>query len=175
MIGLGDLPGGEVRSSAFGISADGSTIVGFSSNRFSSIGRGFQAFRWTLSEGMIDLGSLPGAIEIIAFDVSGDGSTIVGRAFSETGEEAFVWDQQAGMQNLQQVLTDDLGLDLDGWTLGRADGISDDGLTIVGVGTNPSGFTEAWIAIIPEPSTALLFASGLVAMAAARRSTRRCH
>ena len=29
--------------------------------------------------------------------------------------------------------------------------------------------------VIPEPSTGLLFASGLLSMAAARRSTRRCH
>ena len=30
------------------------------------------------------------------------------------------------------------------------------------------------ITVVPEPSTALLFASGLVAMAMGRRSTRRC-
>ena len=39
-------------------------------------------------------------------------------------------------------------------------GISDDGKTIVGYGTNPEGNTEAWIATIPEPATLLLLGLG---------------
>lgn len=31
------------------------------------------------------------------------------------------------------------------------------GLKIVGYGSNPDGYTGAWIATIPEPSTLLLF------------------
>ncbi len=73
------------------------------------------------------------------------------------------------MRNLQGVLVNDYGLDLTGWTLTYAEGISDNGLTVVGFGTNPSGDTEAWIAVIPEPSTALLLATGLAAMAALKR------
>jgi hypothetical protein len=41
-----------------------------------------------------------------------------------------------------------LGLDLTGWTLKIAHGISDDGRVIVGEGNNPNGDTEAWIAVI---------------------------
>ncbi len=52
---------------------------------------------------------------------------------------------------LQAVLADDLGLDLAGWTLDVALGISADGLTIVGQGINPNGDHEAWIAVIAEP------------------------
>lgn len=37
-----------------------------------------------------------------------------------------------------------------GWTLIAASDISDDGLSIVGYGTNPDGNTEAWIATIPQ-------------------------
>jgi hypothetical protein len=42
-----------------------------------------------------------------------------------------------------------------GWTLAAATGVSADGTVIVGRGINPSGETEAWIAILPEPITAV--------------------
>ena len=54
---LGDLPGGGFFSQAFGVSADGSTVVG-GSNSQSSIGP--EAFRWTAGGGMVGLGDLPG-------------------------------------------------------------------------------------------------------------------
>ncbi len=66
-------------------------------------------------------------------------------------------------------MSDELGLDLTGWALFEARGISDDGLTIVGFGANPSGQTEVWIAIVPELSAALLLALGLAALAVGRR------
>ena len=67
------------------------------------------------------------------------------------------------MRYLQDVLTGDFGLDLTGWTLTQALGVSADGLTIVGRGTNPSGNTEAWLAVVPEPSTFTLAGLGLAA------------
>ena len=63
----------------------------------------------------------------------------------------------------------DLGLDLTGWQLNNATGISADGLTIVGYGPNPNGDTEAWIAVIPEPSTGLLLMTGLLGFAYRQR------
>ena len=70
-----------------------------------------------------------------------------------------------------EILTDDYGLgnSLTGWTLDRANAISADGTVIVGNGTNPSGLGEGWIAIIPEPTTATLLASGLLGLAIRRR------
>lgn len=73
------------------------------------------------------------------------------------------------MQDLQQVLTG-LGLDLTGWDLWGAQGISADGRTITGFGLDPSDFDEAWIATIPEPSTGLLLGLGLSGLAAWRRN-----
>lgn len=81
-------------------------------------------------------------------------------------------EQGLGPRSLQDVLASDYGLDLTGWHLEGASGISADGRTIVGNGLNPSGAPEAWIAVIPEPSTGLLVAFGLVALAR-RRIARR--
>ncbi|MDH4240689.1 MAG: PEP-CTERM sorting domain-containing protein [Phycisphaerae bacterium] len=69
-------------------------------------------------------------------------------------------------ENLQTLTVAKLdgGVDLTGRTLTEARGISEDGLTIVGHGNNPSGNTEVWMATIPEPSTLLLLGLGCVAV-----------
>ena len=53
--GLGFLPSGTY-SQAFGVSADGSVIVGTGNSTVS----GAEAFRWTSSAGIVGLGVLPG-------------------------------------------------------------------------------------------------------------------
>ncbi|MFM6406406.1 MAG: hypothetical protein ACKPGT_17775, partial [Microcystis sp.] len=107
-----------------------------------------EAFRWTQAGGMVGLGVLSGGIASYANGVSADGSVVVGYSATDpfTGAEAFIWNSTQGMRSLQQVLTNDYGLDLTGWSLNRANAISADGLTVVGFGTNPNGLTEAWIA-----------------------------
>lgn len=57
MVGLGDFPGGEFGSQAYGVSADGSVVVGFGAPAAPSF---FEAFRWTSAGGMVGLGDLPG-------------------------------------------------------------------------------------------------------------------
>ncbi|MFM7907659.1 MAG: PEP-CTERM sorting domain-containing protein, partial [Microcystis sp.] len=109
----------------------------------------FEAFRWTQQTGMVGLGHLPSVdfrFFSLASGVSGDGSVVVGYSESANGDEAFIWNSTQGMRSLQQVLTNDYGLDLTGWFLDRANAISADGLTVVGFGTNPDVLTEAWIA-----------------------------
>ena len=54
-VALGDLAGGGTASIAWGVSADGSTIVGRGSSA-----SGNEAFRWTQAEGMVGLGDLSG-------------------------------------------------------------------------------------------------------------------
>jgi probable HAF family extracellular repeat protein len=147
MFGLGDLPGGPFSSSAYAVSADGSVVVGASESSLGS-----EAFRWTSGSGMVSLGGGTGSE---ALDCSADGSVVVGVV-----GEAFIWDAVNGIRNLSDVLVNDCGLDLTGWTLTAAKGISADGFTIVGEGTNPDGFNEAWIATIPEPATLLLLTFG---------------
>jgi len=151
--GLGDLPGGDVSSSAFGVSGDGSVVVGWGSVDIAS----FEAFRWTQATGMVSLGDLPGGNHLsIALAGNIDGTIIVGSGSDPSGFVAMMWDSLHGMRDFKTVLEQDYGLDLSGWRLSSASGISPDGNTIVGVGTDPSGAVHAWRAIIPEPTTLIL-------------------
>jgi probable HAF family extracellular repeat protein len=120
---LGDLPGGGFRSVANGVSADGSTIVGFS-----GLGAGQEAFRWTSDGGMVGLGDLSGGIfESSANGVSADGSVVVGsgtRGATASTREAFLWTSDGGMVGLG-ALPGSL-------FYSEAYGVSGDGSTIVG-------------------------------------------
>jgi len=154
MQGLGFLPGGS-GSEAFAVSADGSTVVGQAQSFPSD-----EPFLWDATNGMQGLGFLPGGREFgRALSVSADGSIVVGfvgaAADASTLTQAFVWDKTNGMQSLEVMLTE-LGLDLTGWQLAEATGISDDGRTIVGYGRNPIGRREAFIVFVPEPDPTLL-------------------
>ncbi len=157
---LGYLSVDDAWSLAHAASSDGSVIGGESGAPPLSM----EAFKWTRAGGMIGLGDLPGGkFFSIANAVSGDGSVIVGESDTGLGgglNEAFIWDGLNGMRNLKLVLENDFGLDLTGWTLYSAMGISADGLTIVGHGRNPYGYQEGWIATIPEPTTLLLLGLG---------------
>ena len=169
MVGLGDLAGGSYASYGYGVSADGSVVVGYSSST-----SGTEAFRWTEAGGMVGLGDLPGGgFYSYAYDVSADGSVVVGYSGLPSVSEAFIWDEDNGMQSLQSVL-EGYGLDLSGWALRRAYGISDDGTVIVGWGTNPLGSQEAFLADlsqVPIPSGLWLLGSGLIALLGIRRRT----
>jgi hypothetical protein len=134
--GLQDISGLASRTSASGIAADGSVIVGGSEST---------AARWTAPDGFETLG-----LDGLATDTSADGSVIVGD--TDSGG-AFFWRQQPA--SLKTMLSQLYGQALAGWTLTAASGISDDGRTIVGWGTNPLGQEEGWIArldTLPTPT-----------------------
>ncbi|MCC7313301.1 MAG: VCBS repeat-containing protein [Planctomycetes bacterium] len=96
---LGDLAGGAFSSTATAISVDGQVVVG----RSESSG-GTEAFRWTVSGGIVGLGHLPSASQFSSsYDVSGDGSVAVGSSRFAPGSsqlEAFRWIESAGMTGL---------------------------------------------------------------------------
>ena len=103
---------------------------------------------------MVGLGDLPGtSFFSLANDVSGDGSVVAGRGYGNSGPVAMLWDEDHGMRDLNALLLG-LGLDLTGWRLDEATGISDDGTMIVGAGYH-FGNQEGSIAVIPEPGTGL--------------------
>ena len=194
MVGLGFLPGGQKFSEAFGVSADGTTIVGVSDSASGNqafrwtqaegmvgIGKlagasftranaisadnstvtGYStfnsdpfnagnnhAFRWTAAEGMTDLGLLSGADFSVANALSADGSVIVGQSGITFGEtRAFIWDKANGMRELKSVLVAG-NPGLANWNLRYATGISQDGLTVVGIGVNPNGDSEGYAAVL---------------------------
>ena len=146
MVILGNLRGGGKFCEANAVSADGTIIVGQSDST-----RGLQAYRWTAAGGMVGLGQLPGSTNSAAIAVSNDGSVIVGTSKSPSDDEtAFVWDKTHGMRDLKSVLTKVYHLNLKGWKLTSAAGISSDGKTIVGHSRHDD-HDEAWVAHLDRP------------------------
>lgn len=158
LIGLSDLPGGLFQSEAYVVSANGQVVAGRGETDF-----GYEFFRWTQQGGMVSLGSLVPNIDNYSkpTGITADGSIIVGNIVTYAFErETFIWDETNGIRNLENVLINDYGLDLTGWSLRTVGSVASDGQTFVGTGINPDGFTEAWIATIPEPATLILLALG---------------
>lgn len=146
IVGLGYLPGYGA-SLANGISVDGEVIIGYGSNGGSSR----QAFLWRSWSGIVGLGFLPnGWPNSSALSASFSGLIIVGVARNSFGQqEAFVFDEAYGMRSLREVLVNQCGLGLAGWRLISATAVSDDGSTIIGLGQNPDGMQQSWVAVLP--------------------------
>ena len=188
MTGLGSLlpPERGAYGAATAISADGSVIIGMTVGPNEQ--GNFEAFRWDEMSGMVGLGDLPGGRGSQATAISADGSVIAGVTSQDSRGgrlEPFRWTSTEGMQSLTALLIAE-EIDLTGWELSRATGISADGLTFVGVGTNPDGRTEAWIArldaessgeeprSVPEPSVVVvLIGAGCIMLCSYLTSDRR--
>lgn len=169
MVGLGYLDGivSGIPSGgrALAVSADGLVIVGESVSA-----SGTQAFRWTAATGMVGLGDLAGGDFVSgASGVSADGSVIVGGSRSASGDEAFIWDSVNGMRSLRDLLIAE-GNEIVGWQLLGASGVSADGRTIVGIGIDPNGQFQGWLArlnapaVIPEPASLTLLGLGALGL-----------
>lgn len=129
-------------SGATGISRDGSTVLGYS-RAADGI---FHPVFWR-GGSITDLGFLSGRVPTTTdqFDAnahivraaSAGGTVIVGKVGSDccgggpTTDRAWRWSAATGMQELQQIALN-AGLNLNGYTLYEANGISDDGQFISG-------------------------------------------
>ena len=123
----------EEPSTVVDISNDGSVIIGTIDGR--------TVYRWTAETGMVEIGS--GRAQA----ASADGYVIVG----EKSDAPVIWDERYGMRNIQSLLTQEYGVDLDGWNLSDVVDISDDGLTLVGNCERESWEHSGWIATLPAP------------------------
>lgn len=142
---LGHLPQ-DVAAVATAVSRDGTAIAGYSTD---GLGRS-RVFRWTPATGMAPLGvGQEGLSEVIAGGMSGDGAVVVGWAASSAGETAMIWTQATGWSRLEDILQTRYRIELKGWTLQRATGISHNGLTLVGQGRNPQGRQDGWVLTLP--------------------------
>ncbi len=133
MVDIG-APAGAARSSrAFGVSADGSVVVGegefVDAGTFSGFRTG--AYRWTAAGGFQSLGALQPLFPTYAFSVSGDGSVIVGAGGVSitvggsgiNGSRAFRWTQATGLVPIGPLA---------GHQYADAAGVSDNGRIVVG-------------------------------------------
>ena len=137
------------------ISPDGSTVVGQSP----------ETWIWNEASGIQYLG-----MNQPAYGASADGSIVVGGdQWSSSSGISWIWDETNGVRSLQEILETEYALNLDGWLLYAALGVSEDGSKITGVGLNPLGESEAWFvdlspSAVPVPAAAWLFGSGLLGL-----------
>ena len=133
MVGLGYLNSSLVQpySTALGVNADGSVVVGASYYTTISYSNLNEAFRWTQAGGMAPLGFISTVYAYptsIASGVSADGSIVVGSSSADAAghTEAFRWTAAGGMVGLG-YLNASLAT-----PYSSASAISSDGSTVVG-------------------------------------------
>ncbi len=156
MQNLGVLSSEDAASSAYGVSADGSVVTGFSGN---------VAVIWVNGVAQ-SLGALNGADFAVAYTSNADGSVIGGYSFIGFSAFATMWSQELGLVDLNTYLPT-LGIDLTGWELQYTRDISFDGNTIVGEGMF-NGELRGWVVTVPAPGSA-----GVLIAAGAMMSRRR--
>lgn len=158
MIGLGVLPAdvGKSFAGSFAtdVSADGTTVVGYSKG---GNGDYAQAFKWTRQGGLSALNLLPSGQDGKALGVNADGSVIVGSATSPSpavptiqGVSAVRW-TAGGVQQVADWLTAN-GVSVGSNTFTDAVAVSDDGNVLIGTG-QINGTTQEYIARVVPAST----------------------
>lgn len=132
VVGLGDLPGAGLNSSAEDVSGDGSVVVGRGDGT-----EGLRAFRWTAATGMVSLGVAPGDVTSAARSVSRDGAVVVGSGAFPGGQQAIRWTATTGMVGLGDVQG--------GAGSSFATGVSGDGSVVVGAAKTGANEQEAFL------------------------------
>lgn len=140
---------GSCSASAHGVSADGRIVVGTASR--SGAAGGSVAVTWVISGDVTSSEEVStqvlSAAAAEARAVSADGRVVVGFEAPSGEPRAAVWVD--GRSASISAALEAAGATLGGWQLTRALGVSADGGTIVGVGINPDGAPEGWIARLP--------------------------
>jgi uncharacterized membrane protein len=126
-----NIPTGFLGAYARGVSADGTTVVGYLEGYNVNM-----PFRWTAATGTVSLGDIPGGShQCNAFATNHNGSLIVGSGDTPDGTgHAFIWDTTHGMRLLRDVLVNEFHVDMTGWSIYSGLSMSPDGRYIVGLG-----------------------------------------
>lgn len=138
MTDLGSLPG-QVRALGEAVNTNGTVITGRYNN-----GSEF-GYRWTQATGMVALPQTPnGCTALRPRAINGDGSLIIGQVVDNVaGFTAFVWTPAMGSQLLANHLQA-RGVNLTGWQISDATGISADGSAMCGNGLY-NGSPVGWV------------------------------
>lgn len=173
LIGLG-VPEGWSGGSAWGVSADGTTIFG----QLNGGAAVHAAFVYEIDSFTVLEDLAGGEEDSYPRDITADGSVLVGYGRSDRGREATVWFGEDYTPTALEAILFESGIDLEaaGWfSLTEVTGISADGTVMVGRGMLAGDqFTSAWIATlsstnIPVPTAAWFFASGLLGLVGCRK------
>lgn len=131
------------------ISGDGNVVWG---NRHRMYDRQRHPYIWTEAGGYETLlPDMPAGINIKFVDTNHDGMLFVGEHHDFDPPHtwrAILWNDSGGITFLDELLPK-FGIDLTGWQLQRATGVSADGSVIVGRGFNPDGQHSSWIVTLP--------------------------
>jgi probable HAF family extracellular repeat protein len=135
-----------------------------------------EAVLWTLDEDRArGLGFLPGGGGWTrASGVSNDGRVVVGmgqNAANGSKTRGFVWTPDRGVTLIEDALrADGIAVLDEGWEIGSVQAVSADGHWVTGLGVNPDGNGEAWLAYLPSiPAPTTLAPLALAGALAARR------
>ena len=127
-------------TAGYALSSQGNFIVGYS---------GTNAVRWNAAGIPQDLGVLPGGFFSVAYAISGSGKLVGGGADNAAGGfSATLWTPTLGTVDLNTFLPL-VGIDTTGWNLEITTGISENGTTLVGVGTYQGSQVRGWILRMP--------------------------
>lgn len=181
MTALGHLDGFDY-SVAWDISADGTTIVGWSESYDNEAdARLYEPSRWTREGGLKSLGQLAGFDVSSAEVVSADGKLVLGpaRPYDRSDRTLFAWTEVTGMVDLEPILLEQVGMSFFGGDDVYTDivDLSNDGRTLVGRGKflqNGQPRDGAWVVtldaplnnyVVPEPTTATIALLAVVLLA----------
>ncbi len=139
MVGLGAPLPGQVWAIGEAVNTNGTVITGRYSTG-SELG-----YRWTAATGMVALPLSPGgSFALRPRAINGDGTLIIGQVVDGVaGFTAFVWTPTMGTQILSNHLAA-RGVNMAGWQLTDATGISADGTAMCGVGIF-GGQSVGWV------------------------------
>ncbi len=171
---LGVLPG-KSASYGYGITRDGTKLVGMSGSWGAPVGSG-RAFMWTETGGMQDLGILAGASRTTLTRINDAGTFGIGYANYDTDTQSgpqvpVVWRAGAGFMRADQFIAG-LGISPGSMSIYELTGISGDGTVVTGYGHTPIPFgqrADGFVVTVPGAGSISILATATLLTTRKRR------